>query len=281
MSALGIIAGGGQLPRAVAQSAQAAGRAVFVVGLRGAADSRIAEFPHEWASPGEAGRILRILRQHDCHDVLLAGRVARPRLSDLKTDAKGVSLLPRIIAAARAGDDALLRSLTTILAGEGFRPVGIAETASELLATDGALGRARPRPDHEKDIGLGVKVVRRLGALDVGQAAIVCAGLVLAVEAAEGTDAMILRVAELPENIRGRAGEARGVLIKALKPTQDGKTDLPVIGPQTVENAWRAGLAGIAVEAGRTLIVDRRAAIEAADAAGIFLFGFPPAAYPE
>jgi UDP-2,3-diacylglucosamine hydrolase len=281
MSALGIIAGGGELPRAVARSARDSGRNVFVVGLRGAADPEIAEFPHDWISLGEAGRLFRLLRTHDCGDVLFAGQVSRPKLSELKVDAKGMLLLPRVIAATRAGDDALLRALMDIIAEEGFHAVGVADAAPGLVAPQGVLGRAKPDPNHDKDVALGVKVVRSLGALDVGQSAVVCAGLVLAVEAAEGTDAMILRVCGLQENMRGSEAHPRGVLVKALKPTQDGKTDLPVIGVQTVENARRAHLAGIAMEAGRTLIVDRAAVAAAADAANLFLVGFPPSAYEQ
>jgi DUF1009 family protein len=281
MSALGIIAGGGELPLAVAQSARAAGRQVFIVGLRGAADSAIAGYPHDWVSLGEAGRLFRLLRAHDCSDVLFAGRVARPRIAELKADAKGVLLMPRLIAAARAGDDALLRALMGIISGEGFRAIGVAEAAPGLLAPEGVHGRAKPDAEDQNDIALAVKVVRRLGALDVGQSAVVCAGLVLAVEAAEGTDEMILRAGGLPQNLRGSAAEPRGVVVKALKPIQDGKTDLPVIGVRTVENARRAHLAGIAVEAGRALIVDRIGVIAAADAAGMFLLGFSPSAYDQ
>jgi hypothetical protein len=159
--------------------------------------------------------------------------------------------------------------------------VGVADAAPGLLAPEGVLGRVKPDSEQERDIALGVKVVRVLGALDVGQSAVVSSGLVLAVEAAEGTDAMTLRVPKLPQNVRGNEQRSRGVLVKALKPTQDGKTDLPVIGVQTVENARRAHLSGIAVEAGRTLIVDRRAVIAAADAAGLFLLGFPTSAHAQ
>lgn len=281
MSVLGIIAGGGELPRAVAKSAQESGREVFVAALRGSAGPEIAEFPHDWASLGEAGRLLRLLREHQCGDVLFVGRVARPDLSELKIDTKGVLLLPRVVAAARRGDDALLRALMDILGDEGFRTIGVAEAAPGLLTPEGLLGRVKPDAEDEKDVALGVKVVRRLGAVDVGQAAIVCAGLALAVEAAEGTDAMILRTVELPENIRGSRARRRGVLVKSLKPLQDGKTDLPVIGLQTVENAERAHLAGIAIEAARTLIVDRPAVVAAANAAGLFLLGFPSSAYEQ
>jgi DUF1009 family protein len=281
VSALGIIAGGGALPLAVAQIARGSGRDVFIVGLRGAADPGISEFPHEWISLGEAGRMVRALRDHRCVDVLLAGRLARPRFSEVKLDTKAVLLLPRVIAAARKGDDALLRAVTAILDAEGFRSVGIAEAAPGLLMPEGPLGSAKPDAESENDISLGVKVVRRLGGLDVGQSAIVCAGLVLAVEAAEGTDATILRVPQLEETIRGSETHPRGVLVKALKPVQDGKTDLPVIGVKTIENARRAHLAGIAVEAGRTLILDRPAVTAAADRAAMFVLGFASSAYAE
>src|ERR1700730_12159496 len=135
MKTLGIIAGGGALPRAVAQCALDAGKKIFVVALSSTADESIGRFPHAWASLGEAGKVLRLLREQECDDVLFAGRVARPKFSELKTDAKGVLLMPRIVAAAGRGDDALLRALTEIIAGEGFRPVGIADAAPGLLAT--------------------------------------------------------------------------------------------------------------------------------------------------
>ena len=280
MTALGIIAGGGDLPVAVAESAVDAGRPVFVVALRGSADEGIARFPHEWAGLGEVGKTLKLLREHNCSDITLVGRVARPRFSDIKVDTKGLLLLPKVIAAARRGDDALLRALVASFDAEGFRTVGVEEAAPGLIAQAGVLGRVQPSPDNAEDIAQAVKVVRTLGSLDIGQAAAVCDGLVLAVEAAEGTDAMIARVASLPEAIRGTPSKRRGVLVKALKPEQDGKTDLPVIGVATVRNVAAAGLGGIAIEAGRSLVINRRGIIEAADAAGIFVTAFAPDAYP-
>lgn len=274
MNTLGIIAGEGALPCAVAQSVQDSGDNVFVIGLRGAADNQISNFAHAWASLGEAGKMLRLLRENECNRVLFAGRVARPGFAELKTDAKGILLMPRIVAAASRGDDALLRSLSDILTEEGFSPIGVAEAAPALLAEEGSLGRFKPDSENMRDIALGMRTVRALGALDVGQAAVVCAGLVLAVEAAEGTDAMIVRAGALPQDIRGTPEKRRGIMVKALKPTQDGTTDLPVIGVQTVENAAHAGLAGIAIEAGRSLIVERQRVLQAANGAGLFLFGF-------
>ena len=226
--ALGIIAGGGELPPAIADSAQQAGRAVFVMALRGSAGAEIERFPHDWASIGEAGKVLRLLKQHGCTDVLMAGRVARPRFGDIKLDTKGLLVVAKVAAASLRGDDALLRSLVEILEGEGFHPVGVAEAAPSLLAGEGSFGRISPSTDDMADIALAARTVRALGMLDIGQAAAACGGLVLAVEAAEGTDAMIARVGTLPQNIRGVPGKPKGALVKASKPTQDGKTDSPV-----------------------------------------------------
>jgi len=278
--ALGIIAGGGELPIAVAEAAVAAGRDVFILALKGSADDHVSRFAHEWNTLGEVGRAMKLLRAHGVGDVLLAGKVARPRFSEVRLDAKGMMVLPKVLAAARKGDDALLRCMVSLFEDEGFRTVGVAEAAPALLANEGVLGRTQPSEDDRADIAVAAKVVRAMGALDIGQAAAVCAGLVLAVEAAEGTDRMIARVGELPEAIRGAPGKPKGVLVKAPKPLQDGKTDLPVIGTDTVRNAAAAGLAGIAVEAGAALIMNRAGVIKAADEAGIFVMGFAHDAYP-
>ena len=163
-----------------------------------------------------------------------------------------------MVAAARKGDDALLRMLVGLFEDAGFRAVSVAEAAPGLVADEGPLGGILPDDDHKADIARAFAIVRALGALDVGQAAAVCEGLALAVEAAEGTDAMIARIGQLRENLRGTPQKRRGVLVKALKPTQDAKTDMPVIGVETVRRAAEVGLAGIAVEAGKSLIVDKR-----------------------
>ncbi len=274
--ALGIIAGGGELPLAVAEAVRASGREVFILALKGYAGEGVARFDHDWNSLGEVGRAVKLLRAHGCNEVLLAGKVARPRFSDIKLDAKAVLLLPKVLAAARRGDDALLRALVAIFEDEGFAAIGVAEAAPALVAGQGTLGRIAPSTDDMADIALAIKVVRAMGGLDIGQAAAVCHGLVLAVEAAEGTDRMIARIGELPESIRGTPAKRRGVLVKAPKPAQDGKTDLPVIGADTVVHVAAVGLAGIAVEAGRTLIMNRAAVAKAADEAGIFVVGLAP-----
>jgi DUF1009 family protein len=273
---LGLIAGGGDLPRAVAQSAGAAGRPVFVVALRGMCGDWAEEFPHEWVSLGEPGRALKTLGNAGAKEVLLVGKVERPKFSELKLDAKGVMILPRVIAAARQGDDALLRMLVGLFEEAGFRAVSVADAAPGLVADQGPLGRILPNDDHRADIARAFDIVRALGALDVGQAAAVCEGLALAVEAAEGTDAMIARIGQLRDNLRGTPQKRRGVLVKALKPTQDAKTDMPVIGVETVRRIAEVGLAGIAVEAGKSLIVGKEAMASEADRLGVFVVGVSP-----
>ena len=274
MSALGLIAGGGELPRAVAHAARAGGRDVFVVALVGSVtEDWVQDFPHEFHSPGEPGRIIKALKAAGAAEVLLAGKVDRPKFSEMKLDAKGMLLLPKAAAAARQGDDALLRFIVGICEDEGFRAISVAEAAPALVADEGALGRVAPGEEHFADILQAFKIVHALGALDVGQAAVVCDGLALAVEAAEGTDAMLARIPTLRESLRGTAARKRGVLVKALKPTQDAKTDMPVVGVQTVKNAAAAFLAGIALEAGAALILDKAAVAAEADRLGLFVTG--------
>ncbi|MFO1247990.1 MAG: UDP-2,3-diacylglucosamine diphosphatase LpxI [Alphaproteobacteria bacterium] len=236
----------------------------------------VKDFPHEFLSPGEPGRIVKAMKTAGVSQVLLAGRVDRPKFSEMKLDAKGMLLLPKAIAAAKKGDDALLRFIVGICEDEGLAAISVPEAAPALVAQDGLLGRIAPESEHRSDILQAFRIVHALGALDVGQAAVVCEGLALAVEAAEGTDAMLSRIAGLRESLRGTAEKKRGVLVKALKPTQDRKTDLPVVGVQTVRNAAAAYLAGIALEAGAALILDKAAVAAEADRLGLFVIGLKP-----
>jgi DUF1009 family protein len=278
---LGIIAGGGDLPIAIARAAEADGRAVFMVALAGMAiPADVAAFPHGFASLGELGKAIRLLKEAGCSEVTLAGKVARPEFSTLKLDARGVLALPKVMAAALKGDDALLRSLVTIFEKEGMRVVGSTDAACGLVAPLGPLGKFAPAQEHKDDIAYAIRVVAALGTLDIGQAAVVCNGLVLAVEAAEGTDAMLGRVAHLPEALRGTPQTRKGVMVKAPKPNQERRVDLPVVGVRTVELASAAGLAGVAVEGDAALIVNRARVVETADRLGLFVFGFAPADYP-
>ncbi len=270
-SALGILAGGGRLPGQVAAAAKASGRPVFMVGLEGYADvSVLAPWPHQMLRIGAVGQILAALRAHGCHDLVLIGTVRRPSLLDLRPDAEGARMLARIGRAAFAGDDGLLAAVVKVLGDEGFRVLGAHEVLNEALAPAGLLTRVAPDALAASDIRRGIAVARALGAVDVGQGCVVQQGIVLAVEAVEGTDAMLARCGPL-----ARPGPG-GVLVKLAKPGQDRRADLPTIGQHTVRVASEAGLRGVAFEAGGTLLAERPATVAAADAAGLFLLGLHP-----
>jgi DUF1009 family protein len=277
MAALGIVAGGGELPLAIAECARAAGRDVFILALSGA-DQALSQFPREDSGIGELGKSLSLLKKHGCEDITFAGRVSRPEWSDLKLDARGAMALPKVVAAALKGDDALMRTMLGIFEKEGFRVIGTAEAAPDLIATTGVYGRHKPDSQAQADIAQARAVVRSMGALDIGQAAAVADGLVLAVEAAEGTDAMLERLTHLSKNLRGTPQKRRGVLVKAPKPAQERRVDLPVIGVRTIELASAGGLAGVAVEAGSALLMRKARIVEAADRLGLFVMAFEPSA---
>ena len=265
---LGILAGGGPLPGRVASAARAAGRPVFVIGLEGYAEPAvIAPFPHAGARLGAAGRMLSLLRENGCRDLVLIGPVRRPSILDLRPDAEGARLLARIGRAAFGGDDGLLAAIHRVLGEEGFRVLGAHEILTEAVGARGLLGTAAPDAQAQADIERGRVVLAAIGRADVGQACVIQQGIVLAVEAVEGTDAMLARAAGL-----ARPGPG-GVLVKLVKPGQDRRTDLPTIGPATIRAAAAAGLRGVAFEAGGTILAEREATIDAADRAGLFLLG--------
>ncbi len=269
--ALGIIAGGGVLPGRVAAAARALGRKVVLIGLEGFADPVVlAPFEHAYARIGAAGQILRRLRAHGCTEVVLIGAVRRPSLLDLRPDGEGTRILARIGRAAFAGDDGLLSAVARVLGEEGFRVIAASELLAEALAGPGLLAGSPPDPLAMADIARGVAIARALGRADVGQGCVVQQGIALAVEAAEGTDAMLARCASLAREGPG------GVFVKLVKPGQDRRADLPTVGPETVRGAAAAGLRGIAYEAGGTLLVDRAAMCDAAQETGLFLFGIDP-----
>ena len=270
-AALGIIAGSGPLPAHVARAAQAAGRDVFVIGLEGHAEAaRIAPFPHAFMRMGSAVRMLALLREKGCRDIVLVGPVKRPSFRDLRPDAEGMRLLGRIGRAAFAGDDGLLKAVIRVLGEEGFRVLGAHEVLGGLIGRAGLLTRAAPDDQAQADIARGIAVCRALGAADVGQGCVVQTGIVLAVEAVEGTDAMLARCGPLAWPGPG------GVLVKLVKPGQDRRADLPTIGEQTVRGALAAGLRGVAFEGGGTIIMDKDAMVGVADAAAFFILGLGP-----
>lgn len=271
---LGLIAGGGALPLEIAQHCQQAGREIFIARLKGFADPDLEDFPGAEVGLAEVGKCIKLLKRAGCRSVCLVGNVSRPDFAALKPDLRGIAMLPSLVGAARKGDDALLRVILDEFSKEGFAIEGAHEAKSDLTLGRGALGRISPNDHHRSDMARALLVAKKIGELDIGQGAVVCDGLVLAVEAQEGTDAMLRRVAnEIPGAIRGKPGAYRGVLAKAPKPIQDTKIDMPTIGLATVQRAAAAGLAGIVGEAGHLLVLDRDQVIALADELGLFIYG--------
>ena len=272
---LGILAGGGPLPGRVAAAARAAGRPVFLVGLEGFADpAMLAPWPHEVIRMGAVGRILAALRMHGCRDLVLIGPVRRPSFLDARPDLVAARMIARAGRAVFSGDGTLLSGVIGALRDEGFRVVGAHEILEAALGPAGLLSRAAPDPTAWADIRRAAAVARALGAADVGQGCVVRLGVVIAMEAVEGTDAMLSRCGPLLD-LLGMA-KPGGVLVKLVKPGQDRRVDLPTIGPDTIRHAAAAGLAGIAYEANGTLLAEREASIAQADDSGLFLLGFDP-----
>jgi DUF1009 family protein len=265
---LAVLAGRGQLPASVIEAAIADGREVFVLAFKGETDpALVADLPHAWVALGEVGRAIKHLHEAKVEEVVMIGAVNRPSLAGMKADFRGMQLLARLGLRARQGDNHLLETVARELESEGFRVLGADELVGPILAPMGVMTRTEPGKSAARDIALGVEIATTLGRLDIGQAVVVQQGAVLGVEAIEGTDALLARVATLK-----RAGPG-GVLVKMKKPGQDRRADLPTIGDRTIEGAKAAGLEGVAVHAGHGLIVDREKVIAAADRAGLFVTG--------
>ncbi len=264
---LGVLAGAGPMPSAVVAAARARGQTCFVVAFEGQTDpATVMDVEHAWVHLGQVGESFRRLREAGVGEICMIGPLRRPSIAELRPDWRAAQMLAR--AGLRAfGDDGLLSAIVKEIEAEGFRVVGADALLADLLARVGAYGRHQPSADDRIDIQRAIAVLQALGPVDVGQAVVVQGGLVLGVEAIEGTDALIARCGAL------RRGPLGGVLVKISKPGQERRVDLPTVGATTVEAAAAAGLAGIAIEAGRALVVNQAAVIAAADARGVFVIG--------
>ncbi len=272
---LGIIAGGGDLPVVLAEHCAASGAPYFVARVAPYADPRLEKHPGTTDGLGAMGARIEALRNAGCDAVVLLGQVPRPNFAALDLDEGARAMLPALLAAAPQGDDALLRALLAEHELAGFRVLGAEEAMADLLAPPGIWGAHAPVA-HMNDLRLAAKVAAAIGAFDIGQGVVAAKGLILAVEAQEGTDAMLRHVAELPQTLRGAPGARHGVLVKRPKPIQERRIDLPTIGVRTIECAAEGGLAGVAVEAGGALAVRRDEIVAAADRLGLFVYGFSP-----
>ena len=273
---LGIVAGGGSLPLASADIVAQRGRSVVMFPLRGWADPTVERLPHHWIAVAQFGRLFRLAHRAGCRDMVMIGTLSRPPISQMRVDWTTLRLLPRVLRAFRGGDNRLLSGVGAFFEEHGFRLLGAHEVAPEILVPAGALGRHSPRERERADIERALALLTALGPHDVGQAVAIADGHVLAIEAAEGTDRMLDRVATLRRDKRVHSAAGVGVLVKAPKPGQDHRFDLPSIGPQTVEGVAAAGLAGLAVVAGATIIAEADRVVRLADEHGLFVVGVPP-----
>jgi len=269
-----IICGGGSFPGAVAEAIERRGRRPVMFAVRGWADPKVVErYPHHWIAIGQAGRFFRLARAERCREGVFIGTLLRPGLTQIRLDWQTLRLMPRIARVFRGGDDRLLSGIAALFEEGGLRIIGVEEVAPEIVVPAGTLGRYAPSPRDRADIAYGLKLVGALGPFDIGQAAVVADGHVVALEAAEGTDNMLMRVAQLRSEGRFTKPPGVGVLVKAPKPGQDRRFDLPAIGPKTVENVARAGLAGLAVAAGSAIVAEPAKVSAAADREKIFFVG--------
>ena len=264
---LGIIAGGGVIPGQVCYACRNSGRQHFVIGIQGSVDSyTLTSSPHKIVRLGDVGYIIAELKKQKIQDVVMVGSIIRPSWQDLRPDLRGLKLLPKLLSSGQ-GDGDILNIAISELEAEGFRVVGVDKVLPDLLTPSGKIGTLVPNAISKKDISLGISVAMTIGDLDIGQAVVIQQGIVLGVEAAEGTKSLLCRCRQL-----SKKGE-KGVLIKIKKPRQDSRADLPTIGPQTVFQVNEAGLGGIAIEAGSSLIIQREEVIRLADSFGIFVLG--------
>ena len=273
---LAILCGGGEFPLEVARAARASGREPFIVGVVGSSDPAIEAFAHVWVHMGQVGKMFGALKERAIADVAIVGAMTRPELADLRFDWGALKRAPELAPLFRGGDNRLLAGVAGIFEREGLRVVGAHEIAPQLLAPMGPIGACAASSEAEADARVGAALLAALSPFDAGQGVVVANTRVIAIEAAEGTDAMVARVAELRASRRLRFRGPAGVLVKAPKRGQDLRIDMPAVGPKTIEAARSAQLQGVALAAGRVLIADRQTFSRAADEAGLFVVGFAP-----
>jgi hypothetical protein len=279
---IGIVAGGGSLPVEVAVNAADLGYPPFVILMEGEVDrmAELSRYEHESLALEGIGSLIPLLRRHRITHLVLAGEIKRrPRLLALRPSLGLLAVIPLVVIALARGDDGLLKVVARGLEARGIKVVGAHEIVPDLVAAEGILTKAAPRKSDWRDIEAGLAAAKAIGALDIGQAAVAVGGRTIALEGIEGTAGLLDR-AKLLRGHGRIAGKTRGVLVKCAKPGQELRADLPSIGLRTVEAAHAAGLAGIAVEAGRSLVLEGPATISSANALGLFIVGLPAATEP-
>lgn len=269
-----LICGEGRFPLVAAKAAQQGGREVFLLALKGVADPGVENFPHVWLGVGQLGAALREIERAGAKKLCFIGGLGRPEFADLRPDWGAIRRIPEILRLLKGGDDHALKGVIKLFEQEGLEVIGVESLAPQLVAAKGAMNRLALPKNFAEDLDFGRACLSAMSAFDVGQGLVLNHRRIVALEAAEGTDAMLERVAHLRDIGRWRAKPPSGFLIKAPKQGQDLRVDLPAIGPKTIAAAKKAGLCGVAVEAGKVLVLDRDEVAAQAEAAGLFFYGF-------
>ena len=270
---LALISGGGALPVEVAGYLERIGRPYVVIRIAGLSEPELEIHYGHTLGLGDFAKLFDILASEQCHAVCMCGYVKRPDFDTMDKDHGGAQVLPGIQSAGRGGDDSLLRQVAKVIASQGYHIEGAHEANPDLLIGSGLQAGPDPSPEAMEDAHDALRVAAAIGALDIGQAVVVAARITLAVEAQEGTQAILHRVAGLPPALRGSPTSRKGVLAKLAKPIQDLRLDMPAIGVSTVEDAAAAGLCGIVARAHALLIIDKAAVFQRAEELGLFIYG--------
>lgn len=266
---IGIIAGNGNLPKILVETCLKQNREIFVVYIGGdKTPEYLKEVEHKNLSISAVGKALKLFKKNSIKKLVLAGAIKRPPFRKIWPDSAGLKLLAQISTNKTKGDNSVLSTVISFLEDSGFEVVGADEISANIIASAGIMGNINPSTKDNVDIELGQKVARAIGSFDIGQSVVVKDGVIIGVEAIEGTDGLLERCANHSEN-----DELGGVLVKTKKPNQDTRVDLPTIGVDTVVNAHKAELSGIAIESGAALIVDKEEMIKKADTLGLFVIG--------
>ncbi len=274
---LAIIAGHGDLPKQIAERRATAKLPYLLVVFQDCWEDWMGTHPHQRHEFEKIGAVFRSLREASATHVVFAGAMNRPKLKLWRADLKAVGVAAKAIRLLGQGDDKMLRGFAGIIESEGLTMIGPGEIlGDEMMVRPGPLGTQSPSARDRADAAIAAGIVAAVGALDVGQGAVVADGVCLAVEAIEGTDMMLARVAGLPAEKRASAPPPSGVLFKGPKPEQDQRLDQPTIGLRTIEAVVSAGLNGVVVAAGETVLLDGSSVRSSANAAGIFVYGATP-----
>lgn len=270
---LGLLAGQGDLPKRIIEQCIKEDRPFHIIAFKGQTEDKLVKgHPHTWVRMGAAGKTISILRAQGATTLLMAGRINRPSMLAIRPDAWALKVFAKI-GKAVFGDDGILKALINALEKEGFKVIGAEDILDDMLATKGIYGKIIPDELALSDFQKAMTIAHIIGEHDIGQAVVVQDGLVLAVEAIEGTDRLLERCIDLKREGPG------GVLVKAKKPNQEKRADLPTIGVKTIQNAALAGLKGIVLEADGALIIDRTAVVEEADKLGLFIMAVSAEGY--